>query len=153
MKESRTRDGAAPCQITVEKKNGKLSGSFVTNLQYAHAALNNAKRFCLYSSIPRCESIQEVAGTWHEDGTAKNVCVDRVENRIFLRNTASVDDAANGDAVLGHAIENDASVEGGTFDGGAKFVLKPLAESGDHMRMNSFCQYTRGDAFFGRDSQ
>jgi hypothetical protein len=55
--------------------------------------------------------------------------------------------------VLGHAIENDASVAGSTFDGGEKFVLKPFAEGGDDMRMNSFCQCTRGDAFFGRDSQ
>ena len=70
-----------------------------------------------------CGAEASDAGTWHEDGTAKNVCVDLVENRIFLRNTAGVDDAANGDAVLGHAIENDASVEGSTFDGGEKFVL------------------------------
>jgi hypothetical protein len=27
------------------------------------------------------------------------------------------------------------------------------AERGDAMRMDSFCQCTRGDAFFGRDSQ
>jgi hypothetical protein len=58
-----------------------------------------------------CRAEASDAGTWHEDGTAKNVCADPVEHRIFLRNTAGVDDAANGDAVLGHAIENDASMK------------------------------------------
>jgi hypothetical protein len=40
-----------------------------------------------------CGAEASDAGTWHEDGTAKNVCVDLVKNRIFLRNTAGVYDA------------------------------------------------------------
>ena len=57
-------------------------------------------------------------------GPTKNVGVDLVENVIFLRNAAGVDDALDGDAVFGHAIENDAGVEGGAFDGGEEFVLR-----------------------------
>jgi hypothetical protein len=30
-----------------------------------------------------CGAEARDTGTWHEDGTAKNVCVDMVENRIF----------------------------------------------------------------------
>ena len=40
-----------------------------------------------------------------------------------MRNAAAVDDAVDGDAVLLHAFEDDAGMEGGAFDGGEEFVL------------------------------
>src|SRR5438034_10449729 len=44
--------------------------------------------------------------------------------RSLLRNAAGVDDAAHGDPVLLHALENDTRVQGGAFDGREQFVLR-----------------------------
>ena len=60
----------------------------------------------------------------HQDGLAQHVGVHLVEHRVLLRNAAAVDDAADGHAVLLHALQDDARVEGGAFDGGEQFVLR-----------------------------
>ena len=60
----------------------------------------------------------------HQDGFAEHVGVDLVEHGVVLRNAAGVDDAVDGHAVLGHALEDDAGVEGGAFDGGEELVLR-----------------------------
>ena len=43
---------------------------------------------------------------------------------LRLRDAAAVDDAVDGHAMLLHALENDAGVEGGAFDGGEQLVLR-----------------------------
>ena len=45
-----------------------------------------------------------------------------------MRDAAGVDDAVDGHAVLGHALEDDAGVEGGAFDGGEELVLRGVDE-------------------------
>ena len=40
-----------------------------------------------------------------------------------MGDAAGVDNSVDGDAVLGHALEDDAGVEGCAFDGGEKLVL------------------------------
>ena len=45
-----------------------------------------------------------------------------------MRDAAGVDDAGDGDAVFGHALEDDAGVEGGAFDGGEELVLRGVEE-------------------------
>src|SRR6185369_7446048 len=47
-----------------------------------------------------------------------------VERFVAPRDAAAGNNAANGDAVFGHALEDDAGVEGGAFDGGEQFVLR-----------------------------
>ncbi len=64
----------------------------------------------------------------NEDGLAEDVGVDLVEDGVVLRDAAGVDDAVDGDAVFGHAFEDDAGVEGGAFDGGEELVLRGVDE-------------------------
>ena len=63
-----------------------------------------------------------------EDGLVEDVGVDLVEDCVLLRDAAGVDDAVDGDAVFGHALEDDAGVEGGAFDGGEELVLRGVEE-------------------------
>src|SRR5260370_40428268 len=62
------------------------------------------------------------ASSGNEDGLAEHICVYLIENIVFLRNAASVDDPANDDAVLLHAIEDNAGVQGGAFDVGKSVI-------------------------------
>ena len=64
----------------------------------------------------------------HEHGLVEHVGVDLVEHGVVLRDAAGVDDALDGHAVLGHALEDDAGVEGGAFDGGEELVLRGVDE-------------------------
>ena len=72
----------------------------------------------------RCRSRGWWGARRHENGLAEHVGVDLVEHGVVLRNAAGVDDALDGDAVLGHALKDDAGVEGGAFDGGEELVLR-----------------------------
>ena len=60
----------------------------------------------------------------HQNRLAHHVGVHLVEHRVLLRDAAAVDDAPHRHAVLFHALQNDARVEGGPFDGGEQFVLR-----------------------------
>src|SRR5438034_6613347 len=57
--------------------------------------------------------------------------------RSLLRNAAGVDDAAHGDPVLLHALENDTRVQGGAFDGREQFVLRGGLKDRKSTRLNS----------------
>jgi len=63
-----------------------------------------------------------------EDGFVEDVGVDLVEDGVVLGYAAGVDDAGDGNAALGHAVEDDAGVEGGAFDGGEELVLGGVDE-------------------------
>jgi len=63
-----------------------------------------------------------------EDGFIQDVGVDLVEDFVALRDAAGVDDAVDADAVLGHALENDARMECGAFDGREELVLRGVDE-------------------------
>jgi hypothetical protein len=63
-----------------------------------------------------------------EDGLAEDVGVDLIEDGIVLGDAAGVDDAVDRNAVLGEALEDDAGVEGGAFDGGEELVLSGVDE-------------------------
>ena len=64
----------------------------------------------------------------NEDGFVEDVGVDLVENGVVLGDATGVDDAFDGDAVLGHALEDDAGVEGCAFDGSEELVLRGVEE-------------------------
>src|SRR5690348_2855176 len=64
----------------------------------------------------------------NENGAAKDIGVNLIEHGIFLRDAAGIDDALDFDAVFGHAIEDDARVEGGAFDGGEELVLSRVLQ-------------------------
>src|SRR5258708_21063914 len=64
------------------------------------------------------------AGTGNEDRAAENVGVNLIEDRVFLRDAAGIDDAFYGAGVFRHAIENDAGMKTGAFDGSTEFVLR-----------------------------
>ena len=61
-------------------------------------------------------------------GLFEHVGVDLVEHGVVLRNAAGVDDAIDGHAVLGHALEDDARVERRAFDGGEELVLRGVQQ-------------------------
>ena len=63
-----------------------------------------------------------------EHGLAEDVGVDLVERGVALGDAAAVDDAADGGAVLLHAVEDDAGVHGGAFDGGEELVRGGVGE-------------------------
>ncbi len=60
----------------------------------------------------------------HQHRLVEHVGVDLVEHFALLRNASSVDHAIDFHAVFGHALENDAGVEGGALDGGKQLVLR-----------------------------
>ena len=62
-------------------------------------------------------------------GLPMHVGVDLVEHGVLLRDAAAVDDAAHGHAVLLEALEDDAGVKGGAFDGGEQLVLRGGGEA------------------------
>ena len=64
----------------------------------------------------------------HEDRLAEHVGVDLVEHAFLLRDAARVDDALHGDAVLRHALEDDAGVKCSALDGGKELVLRRVDE-------------------------
>ena len=57
-----------------------------------------------------------------EDWLAQDVGVDLVQLGVLLGDAAAVDDAADGHAVLFHAVEDDAGVQGGALDGGEELI-------------------------------
>src|SRR6202048_1864937 len=63
-------------------------------------------------------------GRGGEHGLAEPGGGDLVERGVVLGDAAGVDDAIDANAVLGHALEDDAGVEGGAFDGGAELGLR-----------------------------
>ena len=63
-----------------------------------------------------------------EHGLVEHVGVDTIEHFVFLRDATGVDHATDGNAVLFHALEDDAGVEGSAFDGGEEFVLGRVRE-------------------------
>ena len=64
----------------------------------------------------------------HQHRLVQHVRVDLIEHLVLLRDAAAVDDAADRHAVLFHALENDARVEGGAFDGGEELVLRGVRQ-------------------------
>ena len=54
----------------------------------------------------------------HQHGHVEHIRIDLVEHRVLLRDAPTVDDAAYGDTMLFHALQNDTRVEGGAFNGG-----------------------------------
>ena len=61
----------------------------------------------------------------HQDGLIQDVGVDLVEGcRCVCGMPPPLMTRIDGDAVLLHAFEDDAGVEGGAFDGGEEFVLR-----------------------------
>ena len=78
------------------------------------------------AKMPEPRLVGDAGG--HEHGLVEHVGVDLIEHGVVLRDAAGVDDALDGDAVLGHALEDDAGVEGGAFDGGEELVLRGVDE-------------------------
>ena len=64
----------------------------------------------------------------NQDRLVQNVGVDLVERFVLLRDAAAIDDAPHGGAVLFHASQDDASVEGGALDRGEELVLRRMGE-------------------------
>ena len=70
----------------------------------------------------RAEAGNAFAG--NENRPAENVGVNLIEDIILLRDAAGINDPLDVHTVFGHAIENDARMEGSAFDGGKEFVLR-----------------------------
>src|SRR5579862_4994345 len=73
------------------------------------------------SSREECEDCRTQAGyafAWHQYRPPQHIGVDAVQYIVFLRNTAGVDNALDRDPMVSHAVEDDAGMERGAFNGG-----------------------------------
>ena len=61
-------------------------------------------------------------------GLFSTLRVDAIQRLVLLRDAAAVDDAVYGHAVLLHALQNDAGMEGRALDGCEEFVLRGVRE-------------------------
>src|SRR5260370_3665060 len=70
----------------------------------------------------RTEADNVTRGNKH--GPPQHICIDLIQDVVFLGNASGVDHAADDDAVLFHAIQDDARVQRSAFYGGEQFVLR-----------------------------